>query len=148
MHTPTPKFRSSEALAPVHDKLEATSGFTVCATRCANCLFGKDRLVRSTDAGRIIQQNRAAETFFVCHEFVDYHAESDDRFKNGLGRYHPTQVCCRAYYDTVGADSRQIRMAHALDIVRFVDQNGNVIDDPNPSIKVNQLVDLAEMAKE
>ena len=44
--------------------------------------------------------------------------------------YSPASVCCRAYYDKVGVQSQQIRMAKIMNLVKFVDQDGNEVADP------------------
>ena len=96
-------------------------GFTVMLKRCNECLFDKDRLVDAPTAGKILKEAVAAGTYFSCHKFSMRDNDSEEP-----GPYTPTQVCCRAFYDTAGHVSQQIRMAERLGIVTFVDMDGKI----------------------
>ncbi len=121
--------RSPEELVDVHRRLEEVGGFTVRAEKCENCLFTPDRLTTCADAVDIITATRKKESFFGCHRYTDFDAPAET---NG-GRYSPTVVCCRAYFDLVGHDSVQARMAAAMGIIRFVDDDGHVVEEPDES---------------
>jgi hypothetical protein len=125
--------RESEDIAATHARLEEVEGFTVRATRCESCLFSKDRLIAGDDAARVIAEVRAANTYFICHEYTDYTSSHEDDENT---RYAQKHVCCKGYYDAVGADSQQVRMAQRMGIVTFVDRDGNVVgsDSKNEGI--------------
>ena len=98
-------------------------GFTVMLNRCDECLFDKNRLIDAPTAGKILKKAVAAETYFSCHKFSIRNNGPEEP-----GSYTPTQVCCRAFYDTAGHISKQVRMAEQMGIVKFVDIDGNVKD--------------------
>ena len=110
----------------VRERLENANGFTVAAERCKECLFSSSRLTDKKQAAAIIKSCAEGNTYFSCHRFAfNDGTEGDER--TGMP-YTPIAVCCRAFYDSMGHVSQQIRMADRMGIVKFVDDEGNVVD--------------------
>lgn len=101
----------------VRERLKKVRGFTVAAKRCGECLFSSERLTDKNRATDIIKNALADDTYFVCHRFS---------FNGEVRSYTPEAVCCRAFFDAY--PTQQIRMAERMRIVKFVDDEGNVVD--------------------
>lgn len=89
--------------------------------RCNECLFGKDRVVSGARAADVIHTAREKEGGFVCHKFSIMEMQGDLSHADA-------NVVCRGYYDQVGDRVMLIRLAHMMNIVRFVDGEGKEID--------------------
>lgn len=76
----------------------------VCAKRCAECLFSENRIVSAERAKAVIDGALRRDTWFECHR----------------GSLKGRRLVCRGFYDAHARDTRGLRMAVALGIVRFV----------------------------
>jgi hypothetical protein len=81
----------------------------VCAKKCDQCLFDKDRIVSKDRMAEILQECRQNDSYFECHK----------------GTIEGESIVCRGFYDT--QTSQMIRIAQRLNAVKFVDPSA-VID--------------------
>jgi hypothetical protein len=77
--------------------------FEVCAEKCDQCLFSKNRIVRPGRMQEILKDCAKKDTHFVCHK------------ASIAGR----DTCCKGFYDT--QTSQLMRIAQRLKMVKFVD---------------------------
>jgi hypothetical protein len=109
----------------VRQRLKAEGGFTVAAKRCNECLFSAERLTTKGDATGIIRRTLADDSFFSCHKFSGV-VETENA--SSSKPYSPDSVCCRGWFDAYGNATLPGRMAQAFGIVKFVDEDGNVVN--------------------
>lgn len=85
-------------------------GFRICAERCAECLFSKDKIVSDSRKKEVIQEARQGQGFFICHK---------------------TQgACCRGLFDAYGYSIQLYRIASRLGFVIWIDAAGNEVAQP------------------
>jgi hypothetical protein len=72
--------------------------FKVCAERCYQCLFSKDRIVSEKRMREVLSDCAKRDSHFICHK-------TDD-------------ACCKGFYDT--RTTNLMRIAQRLGAVEFV----------------------------
>ena len=77
----------------------------VYAKKCANCLFSPNKIVSDNRRKEIIQGCIQSQEYFICHK----------------ASMNNEDVCCKAFYDTMGGYSQLIRIAQRMGAVEFVD---------------------------
>ena len=98
------------------------SGFRICAERCDQCLFSKNKIVPASRKKEIIKETQRDQAFFVCHK-ASLRDESD--------------VCCRGYFDSYGYNIQLYQIASRLNhtssyqYIIFVDTEGNEVPQPD-----------------
>lgn len=93
------------------------SKLLVCAERCDQCLFSRNRIVSADRAREVIAEARRADAAFLCHKHTV-------RRLVGLSEGAQANVVCRGYFDAVGSDVLLIRLAHLLGNIVFVREDG------------------------
>ena len=73
--------------------------------RWDECLFLNVKIVSKNRTGEIIENCLKADTHFICHKST---------IKNN------GNICCRGFYDTQKEKIFKIRLAIALNLVKFV----------------------------
>lgn len=82
--------------------------FKVSAKRCDECLFSSAKIVSDSRRDDVLATCEATDTHFVCHKFTIEGGENAD-------------TCCRGFYDRSPGATPAMRLAHYLDIVKFID---------------------------
>lgn len=94
------------------------SRLLVCAERCDQCLFSKNRIVSAARAREVVDGARKADGAFLCHKHTI-------KGLTGAASGAQANVVCRGYFDAVGSDVLLIRLAMILGNIIFVDEEGN-----------------------
>jgi hypothetical protein len=115
-----------DKVAALRARLEALPGFTVCATRCGECLFSGNRIVRNSTAAMVIERAITRDSYFSCHKFTGPLGVDDDD-ESRSSHYSRLEVCCRGFFDAYV--TKPIALARAFGIVRFVDEDGNEVPE-------------------
>ena len=79
--------------------------FQVAQECCTECLFSEHKIVDDARRKQIIQKCLREDRFFICHKATITGQE----------------ICCRAFYDKLGAQINLIRIALRLRLIEFVD---------------------------
>lgn len=79
--------------------------FRVMKERCAECLYGPDKIVSNARRAEIIRQVRRSDSYFVCHKAT----------------IAGQTVCCKGDYDQ-GGGGQLGRIMGRLNGIEFVDE--------------------------
>lgn len=82
-----------------------SDGLLIMRSPCDQCLFSKARIVSEKRAREVVATCLREDRHFECHK----------------GTLEGEEIVCANFYKKHGKDVRSIRLAHALDVVRFVD---------------------------
>ena len=75
--------------------------------QCKNCLLSPDAIVSPAGRKEILNTCKREQTFFVCHKSS---IQGDE------------DVCCKAFFDTMGQYSQMIRIAERLGMIEYIEQ--------------------------
>lgn len=89
-------------------------GFRICAERCDECLFSKDKIVSERRKKEVIRDARQGQGYFICHKV-------SLRDQNG---------CCRGFFDSYGYDIQIYQIASRLGFVIWIDAAGDETGEP------------------
>lgn len=85
-------------------------GFRICAERCDECLFSKDKIVSERRKKEVIREACQGQGYFICHK-------TDD-------------ACCRGFFDSYGYSIQIYRIASRLGFVIWLDAAGDETGEP------------------
>lgn len=97
------------------------SNLLVCAKRCDQCLFSRNRIVDAARAREVIEEARKRDAPLLCHKHTLREALD-------LASGAQANVACRGYFDAVGSDVLFIRLAQMLGNIVYVDEQRKVND--------------------
>lgn len=96
---------------PAYPPQKQRGHFQVCAGRCEQCLFDKNRIVPADQAGALIAASLKDGEFFNCH----------------LGSIAGEPLCCRGFWDRYRHRSQNLQLAQRFDLM-FGGGNIHLID--------------------
>jgi hypothetical protein len=102
-------------------KQDNWSNLRVCAERCEECLFSKDRIVDGERAAQLLRETIAKGIAFECHKH-------SFRYMHHECSRSEAAVMCRGYFDHPATQGTMIiRLAHRLNNIVFVDFEGREV---------------------
>lgn len=96
----------------------APRGHLVCAAKCDQCLFSRNKIVSDSRRDEILAHVRSSQQHFECHKHT----------------IKGNKVQCRGDYDRDPA-AHNPRLARALGVLKFVDDNLNTVEDPDALVR-------------